>query len=677
MRTKIASITSKLLLIALTAALGICVAACGKDDTAAPVVSDVTLAAAAGETLGAVENEHRLTYTATEGSDITVTVQKDGAPATDAEYTYTHSTGIIVFHVTGEFTVTVLAEKDGRSDEGAVTLRIGAYAAAPAGSAPVITLRWSDDTNAAKIEEGSVLPLTARVAFAAGDTQTASDWQVSKFDGERFAPVEQAAGVYEWQHGHAVFRPLAPGLYRITLSAQSESGSSHKTVGVEACAARLSLALSDEVALTNGRVRLLTATSSGIAYTVRNAAGNGEAYLGNYDVRIEKDDPAVTVEKAEEDTVLRVSSQTDSTALVTVTYAHRTVADAVYSLSVPVGFVSDLENAPAFGADPFGGTCDTLLPSTGLVLYHNVTAADGRPLSYADVQYEVIDSSLTRAKQTNGQSTLVAKVYADVRGNTNYPFVLVEDFENNTSSGTVTVRLTATSNGVSASAVKVFTVTPLSSNVTGKFDDAAGLNNYISQVYDIGATDYDVITSGNNRQNMVVGKEGLIVNRAWGGGDIVCVQPNGADNFRLDFRYTVLNRLDVNADTKNKASFSVHFRTGKFEGWNSNQTAFYAENSDQTITAGYWGAGDTVWSNEKPEVRIGTPLHVRLTHTVTDGAVRYLWQWSYDGETYTDWISYSMATSGNAGDIGAPVYALQFIHEAGCYLLGGMTLTLL
>ena len=98
---------------------------CEGKEPPAPVVSDVTITAVDGTSTGKAGALHQVNYTATEGSDISMSVQLDGEPATVADYSGTEEG--LIFYSAGEYTVTVYATKGGMlgSASAKITVTVG------------------------------------------------------------------------------------------------------------------------------------------------------------------------------------------------------------------------------------------------------------------------------------------------------------------------------------------------------------------------------------------------------------------------------------------------------------------------------------------------------------------------------------------------------------------------
>ncbi len=124
---KINAIVSKILLFALSFVLVFTLFGCENTVIYAPEVKGVTLTAEEGYETGELNVQHTLSYTATDGSEVTVSVKKGSENATSSDCTY--NTSSVTFLKAGKYTITVKAEKDGLSDEESLTCT--AYAAAP------------------------------------------------------------------------------------------------------------------------------------------------------------------------------------------------------------------------------------------------------------------------------------------------------------------------------------------------------------------------------------------------------------------------------------------------------------------------------------------------------------------------------------------------------------------
>ena len=574
MRNKKNSLFLKTLIIAVACIFASGLMACARTETA-PEVKNVTLAAAADATIGVVENVHVLGYDVTSGSTVDVSVKKDGKAATASDYTYTESSKEIVFHAVGQYVITVKATLNGLSDESTVSIGIAATAEAFESDDFEIILEVGDgeDKSYAVVEEGNSVAVNIEVKYADGDSKKTENLEVYRYNVTENKYEIVGVESYEWVgEGYTEFKPLIAGLYRIKYEAESTLGEIASTVAaVDATVAPIKLSY-DPAILTNGWVRL-GVSSSVLSYLVEREGGDGVAYVANYDISYEVSKTGVTAEAATEGTGVSLTATTSDTATVKVIYTHKTNPYYSETLEIPVSFVTDVANSPVLGEDPFGGTIGELVPSIGLMLYFDASV-DGEQISYENVEYTVVTSSLESSN--NSASPVIYKLYDMAQ----YPYIIIENFENNTATGTVTVKMTAKNGDAVASATKTFLVDPFEKDSAGG-TNVAGLNEYAKKVFDIKDANYDKITAFDMRQNMVVSKEGIVFRRKYGTGNLLCVEPNGADNFQVDFTYAVINRQG-----NNKASFAVNARTNRWEGYCGSQMAFYAEGESTTIHSG-------------------------------------------------------------------------------------------
>lgn len=602
-------------------------------------------------------------YGAPNDTTVAITVTKDGGEAVlNTDYSVEGNT--YTFNTIGVYAITVTATYNGISASKQVTVTVADRAAAPeievSAASAVIT---EGDDGAA---------LTVNVTYAKGDGEKENGLTYSVFVQEKGSEnyVNADATWYEFVKETKTFKAKVAGNYRVTVSVMSEKGGiASKDVDITVNAVDLAgkLALGGSVEKTNGWVRLATGNASELAYTVE-----GQLYVGGYNVVYSATNGATAT--AGTGSAVSVSLAEPNTSVVSVSYVHKNEAlEKSFTLEIPVSFVTDVETAPVLGSDPFGGTYDKLLPGTGMMLYYDVAeSAEGEQLAYSEIVYSVVSYETSTDKPVS-----VGKV----NGQDEYPFVLVEDFDagNHTTTGVVTVKLTATKNGQTVAATKTFTIETLPDPASNN-----GLNAYLDAAYPgtRGPLNMDVIMENGHRDNVVLSKEGLYIHRSAGdwnpAGNMFCVTPEGdgpfADNFRLDFDYMIVKRTQDNK----KASFAINYRTGAWGGYCGSQTAFYVETDQTEITCGYWGDGQD-WEDDRilPAATVGQILHIRLTHTVRDGKAEYLWQWSLDGEDYEQhkWFRISVDVSQENANMGSPIYAMQFNYEQGSFYLGNFKLT--
>lgn len=639
-----------------------------------PELSEITLKAE-----GIPNEQISLGFTAGEGTQVTVTVKKGGTPAVEGtDYTYDKATKTFAFKAIGSFEVTVTGERNGKTPVVRVkTIEITAN--------PSITMEVGseEDKTSATTEEGTAVSFRASVSYVDGDGEKTAEYRVFVQEGGNF--VNADAALYEWQPAgggaYTAFKPLLAGVYKIELSVESTMGGTAKSsVTVTATAADIELALAQSVTLTKDWVRMDFAGGD-IAYTVTG-------YAAGYEVSFAKDDETASIAAASSGTAVTVLATQSNTVNFKVVYTHKSDETKKKELTVPVSFVSDLANAPILGSDPFGGTYGTLLSSIGLKLYFDAYASDGvTKLTYDNVTYEIVEGE-THIEISNGEFTTTNKNGVEigtVQGNSNYPFVIVKNFDDNSAHGTIAVRMTVKAgleeDAPTTSATKTFEVKALSNgNPLAKYmEDVTADNNN-------GLLKYNQMPI-SHAENGVVAKEGLITRRdVWGNGTLFALrttngpdnqETNIPDNFQVDFEYTILKRLGNN----NKASFSIYYRTGHWDGWCSSssggleQTAFYAENDSTAIVGGCWGnKTDLSLENaSNPAAEIDMKLHIRIQHKVENGEAMFIYQWSRNGTDYTNWFGYKASVSTENCKSGSPVAALQFEFEEGSFVLGNFS----
>lgn len=628
-------------------------------DVHGPNLSEIT---ASGETydggLCEVNNAITLSFTYDGDTETTISyaVKKGDAAATQADYTLDEASKTITFKTFGAYTVEVTAVRNGKTETKSIEIVATSADATPLNGV-TITANTDDLT-----EGGEAFTFTVAATYAEGDSNFGTYYSVYlKEGGNTYSNADKS--YYVIDGAAKTFKALVAGDYKITatvISKNGASGSADLTFTVKPVELNLELTS----ALTNGWVRAKVGETS-VTYTT------GATYLDGYTMSFEKDIEAANIAAGNAGT-LNLSLGEANTVNYKLVFTHKTVADKVFTLKIPVSFVTDVEKAPVLGADPFGGTYGELLTATGLQLYWDVTdkATEGAQLALADVSFAVVDGSNT----TGSPATI-----AQVNGNGTLPYyIIIEDWAPGTATGQVAVKLTATKDGATAAATKLFTVKSLSNP-----DSATGMNDYADKVMGEkrGAMDFDSITDRTSREHFVITKEGVYVHRNGTEGweptsNMFCVKPDGISNFQVDFDYMIVKRL-TEGGTTNKASFKINMRTGSWNGYCDSQTAFYAEGDATDITCGYWGDGGSWDDRVLPDATIGQLIHIRLTHTLSAGKVVWLWQWSLNGTDFEShrWFRIEVDASETEKNMGAPVHAMQFAHEQGSYFLGNFKLT--
>lgn len=631
-------------------------------------IKDFAVSAKEGQIYGKIGQTHLLAYTVTpEETSASVKVEKrNGEQWNEVTGAYSTDTKELTFADAGVYKVTVSAESVSESVEVTVS-RFSAN----------ITGGFGNVTGYGRI--GVEHSLTYSVTCESGYAGTPSV-SVEFYKENGSGAYTLASGVdytYNSTNGKVTFS--AAGQYKAVISttqAEVETVSREVPITVSALAKPLITLTADNMRVQEGNAVTLSASAV-------------------YDVPDEKESESLTVLYSDgtgyvNDTT-KYSLSEDKTTLTPSSpgfYMVRFVAEGTCDTSAEK-FI-EIEVGADLGQTPFADTYDTLIPSTGLMLYHDVEYG-GVKLPSSKIAYEVTEVNLTKR---DGSALAKSDVVVEsLLGNIERRYLLVKNFEDNTATGTVTVQITAIINGARSTATKVFTVTPLAKDKPSNANDGnvEGFNAYVAAVMGAEkAANYDKIMTFGYRQNAVVAKDGVIFHRSNGSwpynsDNMFCVEPNGANDFQVDFTYTIYGRHNEAGGNKepNKASFCVNMRTGSYNGWCGNQIAFYSAGTATDITTGCWvggkqnNVGNTSDSSANPSAVIGKTYYFRLTHTLSSGTVTYDLKWSEDGTTYNDWFSFGISSSDSAGNMGAPVYAIQFIRESGCLKFGDVTLTTL
>ena len=611
----------------------------------APELSEVTLNPATAELTGESVSTV-ISYTADNESVITVVVKKDGNVVQNA---YDAATKTVTVSEVGTYSIEVTAERNGLSVNRVATFIVSN----PSAPKPEVTLTSSQES----VAEGTSVTITANITYPEGATKKDETFEFFVQNGSNFENAD--TNNYTWDAETKAFTPKVAGTYQIKLTALTqEGGEASNTVTVTATAVDITLALGD-VELTKGWIRALVGEDKDIAYTVTG-------YAGGYNVTFEKSIAGATVAAASTGTAVTVSLDAPNTVVFKVVYTHKSVADKVVTLEIPVSFVSDLE-APVLGEDPFGGTYGTIIPSTGLMLYYDAyTDGTNDTLVTADnVTFAVADTSKLKDLKSDG-SVVVEKV----SGLQNAWFVLIQDFASNKANGKLSLKMTVTVDGKTAAATKEFDVTAIAT------DNTKDVTKYMQAVLgDTFQSEIQFIGNADLRQNMILSKTGIVHHRAGGwdlGGDMLRIDLNGIaaqDNtqtFQIDFKFTSLKG--------NNMELTFGFRTGNWNGWagsmgfrpnwdggdnkaNEMQVQGWLKGTDgKTDVSGTFAKdADTV-----PTVGAGIMFYGRVTRTISDGSVVYKAFWSADGSDYKELCSYNVgATNDTNGSAGKYVYALQ------------------
>lgn len=606
-------------------------------------VKNVTLTAAKGETAGKAGTLYFIGYEAPAGSEVAVAFEKDGAPTEDVIFAPENKT--VVFCGAGEFTVTVSAAYGGTTAQGSASVAI---------AVDPLEVALTSDRRTVTEESGVVLQKT--VSYALGDsceTEEASVFYRRGTSGE-FRLAEEETYALEGD----LFTPHVAGEWRIDYKATSRFGASGEaSVRITSRAAALTLKPSFE-----GRMRIRTNTPVEIGFLVTGAADK-------YNVSFDTHGHNVVAEKAEGN-AMRLTAAAPDAFTVTVTYAHKVTSSQRYSIDLDFYSVDDLTYAPAWGEDPFGGMPGEVLSSMGHLFTVDAKSCGGLPrtLTAANASFEVTASNIS----ADGGDKEAQVLYA--ADDPAHPYILVNNFGNNTAHGTFTVKMTLTDpdTGYAAVAYKDFTVLP-----TGNTDAAATktIADYVERYasyYNVGAMNFTSDLPAHTRENMVLTREGVIMHRTngdfalnGGNSDFARIDASG-ENIRLEFRFELFG---VNPTTS-AVGLGIGLRTGNNDGW----AGFFDLTSDGTrlqlsnsLDSG--AVRNEMTGAELPLAQPGTVLYLRLDRTVSETTVVYTLSFRTQESGYTQYMRSVYTKTSSAGNPGAPVAQLQFTHRngGGCY----------
>lgn len=630
---------------------------------APPELSEIALSVSTAELPAGGGNVSTvISYTVDSESAVSVVVKKEDVEVTGA---YDQETKTVTVNAVGAYTIEVTATRNGIPVKKTATFTVSNAAAVK----PVITLEVGEegDKTAATVVEGTAATLNVNVTYAAGATKKSETF---KFYTQKGGNYENAdSNDYEWNETDKSFTPKAAGTYKIELTAiTEEGGEAVKSVTVTATAADVSLALGAGVETTNGWIRLVAGTDQNVSYAVTG-------YAGGYNVTFEKDIADATISAASSGTAVTLSLSEPNTVNFKVVYTHKTVADKSYSLTIPVSFVSDAD-APVLGEDPFGGTYGELIPSAGMALYYDAAVGGNTVENYAGVTYTIESSNLTKGA--------VAKIGSV---GSKYPFFLIaENFGDNSASGTITVKMTVTSEEHVAAASKTFKVTPLKDK-----GGSLTMTEYMKAATGNGEGDtYNQLQNDGNsgithRENCLITKDGIAFNRTNGDwftyGDMLNVHVGETSgkriNFTLEFDFTPIARKSGGDGGKDNVSIALYFvGAGNWDG--NSKFGIYSElnnGGDGALHCGNWGSwGDHQWGTDVPDA-LSKTVQIKIVYTVAEGKATLSSSWKLPSDSdYTPWTTMS-ANSSNASGAGSPLNRVQFTHECGCYLIENLSYT--
>ena len=550
---------------------------CGKKAPEPPVVENVAITAVDGASAqGKVGAPHKVTYTASAGSKISVSVQLGQNTATTADFVCVDNN--YIFYTEGEYTVTVYAAKNGMmgSDSGKITVTKAA--------ASVTNVQFKAAAGEAYGKVGALHVLSYKatpgydveVEFKKDNAATTD----VTFDNKSNTVIFHAAGSYSVTvtagaapasssaNAQIVITEIDPPTVTLALSENEteEDGEVMLIRSVE-CAAgdlpeRESVAVfyrageegtfepAEENCYTlRGNVFVPhVAGSWKIAYTAwgkSGRSGTGSATLTCLPagITLASEDPirilkntdsliapvAGAVDKYDlthfelhagsgvtltqgANNTLRVKASEMDYFTVSLTYTHKTLTAKTVDFEIIVYSVENLALAPAWVGDPFDGLPDKVLTSMGHLLYFNARSCGG--VNRALTYADVKYEVVDKNVTATSGGTGVEILYG-AGDNINYPYVIVTNFDNNVAQGTFTLKMTVTDpyTGYSAIATKKMQVVPTTNNNTTAPQNIKKFVEDNSDFFQMGDMDYSNLMS-DSRQNMVLTKTGTIMQRS-------------------------------------------------------------------------------------------------------------------------------------------------------------------
>ncbi len=616
-------------------------------------VGNVEIVAAGGETYGLAGAVHLLKYTVADGSDVEVTIEKEGVAAADA--VYDASARALMFEGAGQYTVTVTATLGTTTASGSAQITVSALAA------PTVTF----SAGASSVQEDGEVTLTRSAVYAPGDEADTESVAVLYRRGAsgNYADADEE----DFDLAGEKFVPHVAGQWKLVYTAAGKSGASAQAEAILTCTAA-AMALSAKTAERN---RIQTGVATDVEYLASGA-------VEKYDVSFHTNgNDNVTAVKGDGYAV-RVTAEEDDYFTVTVVYTHKVTTSRTYTLDLDFYSVENLTYSPAFGEDPFGGMPAEVLTCMGHLLYLDAYSCGGvaRTLTPADAAYEVIENNVTASAGGTGVDIMYAA--NDVA----YPYVIVSNFDDCVATGNFTLKMTLTdpATGYSAVATKKFTVTPTTS-VDGTA--ASTIRNYVAKndFYDMGDMSYTDMAK-DCRLNMVLTKNGTIMHRrneSWplqndsgtSSDADFCRIPYAAntENSRLDFKFRLLGANPASGEVW----LGIGMRTVNQNGW-AGFFDLHLAGGKFAVTCGLDSAPKSEYKTDGafPEVASGAAFDVRIDRMVNGDNVEYFILIKAAGaEEYSEVYRCLYQKSTSAGNPGAPVAQYQFTHRnaGGCYLV--------
>lgn len=624
-------------------------------------IKNVKIYAAAGSEAGVVGAAHVLSYIATGGSIISVSVRKGDKVVPAEEYSYNPVNNKITFSRTGEYTVTVKATLGLKSAEASAKIVISSHAA------PTVSLTADKEA----VDEDEVVTLTHNVTYVTGDYMKEESLTVEY----RADPSADFAPAHEdsYLENAGTFTPGVAGEYRLTYVAVSACGAEGSD-SVEITVAATPFSITPGPDLTD-----IVKIKKGVESEFRYIPSSSPL---QYDVSFDTHGSSDITAKTSSKTGFSLLSDVMGVYDVTVNFTHKIDSTKTCKLDVTVCVVDDVANSPSIDGDPFAQMSASVLNGIGHMLYFDATTASGAKLPAENVSYEITSSDLTAA-----QGTASVEVQSVLGGKYSYVFVsnlaYVEGAykDVNGATGTFTVKATATDPELGGKLVvyKTFTV---SASGTGSALQTA-VNKYYTEnkaLYSLGMM--SVSPKGNDLQKTkilrecVITKSGLWVRRSnnpWyeaedSNNDFGFItMSSAAKNCSLSFKLTL---IDIGT-LSNNFCLGIALRPIDTNGWAGflnlcdsdgkividNVLDHKGNIVDETGPASV---------SELPDATPGTVVYFRIVRQQVDDIVMYKFFYKLEGgEGYKLMYSFiSNKTTAN-NEAGSPIYQFQFTDRYG------------
>lgn len=590
----------------------------------------------------------------------TLSVTKNGAPAAASDYVFDDGEKEIVFKTEGTYVLTVTDGEDSES----FTVIVTPYAP------PTVTLRFQGtDSDTITVTQSANLVSLACVStfFDQGDEAGTSpeEYIVRRYDSKTnsyyLATEGKSDGDYSFNRG--AFTPYNVGTYVLIAKVTTAKGA----VGYSD---PLSVTVvPDEITLSTtmtGEQTLKIGTPTELTYVIKDDQDT-ETGAENYEASWKYDSKVLEMSVDEETGKTKFTAlKPDQGSKVVLTLTHKEDSSFTKSLTYTVNTAD--EGAPTLdytGATYyFGSTPKELITSTGVMLY-----CEG--VDYDKVTYEVVENKVP------GTTAKVLYLNDDPA----LPYLLVDQPGSNTATGEVTVRMTVTKGGKSAAIRQKFPVINVGGTSNNDQDNAA-----LQAYFEKHAPDSDMVmymksengTQLNARQNMIIAKGGIVVNRtgteSWSGTyGLINVADQLFDGtagygFKVEFKLRV-----INAD--GDFQMRLGLRTGTHGQWGD--CIDFVKDGTGKLAVVY---KDGDYKNEVdavdlPVCQSGTEVAVTVTQTKDATSGDVVWEVKF-GETT---VFKATENSGNDDKVENLIRALDTIQldhgKAGSCMITDVTVT--